>query len=143
MLNWLAQKNNQNIRAFSAGSTPGSSPNPLAIRVLAEVGVEVSALRSKSWDVFTQAGAEKMRVVITVCDNAANEPCPFWPGAPVQAHWGFPDPSLVEGSEENKVRAFDLTRQAIAYKLIQLLQIPFDTIDDTKLKHELARIGRS
>jgi arsenate reductase (thioredoxin) len=143
MLNFLAQQSNKNIKAFSAGSSPRTSPHPLAIKVLSDVGVDVSKLRSKNWDEFTQPDAEKMRVVITVCDNAANEPCPFWPGAPVQAHWGFPDPSLAEGGEDVRLKTFHLTRQAIAYKLIQLLQLPFDTMDDVSLRQELARIGRS
>jgi len=143
MLNFLAPQRNKNIRAFSAGSTPSTAPHPLAIKALTQVGVDVSHLRSKNWDEFTQPGSEKMRVVITVCDNAANEPCPFWPGAPVQAHWGFPDPSLAEGGEDVRLKTFDLTRQAIAYKLIQLLQLPIDTMDDVSLRQELARIGRS
>ena len=143
MLNRLAQQSNKKIKAFSAGSSPRTSPHPLAIKVLSDVGVDVSNLRSKNWDEFTQPDAEKMRVVITVCDNAANEPCPFWPGAPVQAHWGFPDPSLTEGAEYVRLKTFDLTRQAIAYKLIQLLQLPFDSMDDAKLRQELARIGGS
>jgi arsenate reductase len=143
MLNLMAQRERLNIRAFSAGSTPATAPNPFALKALSAVGVDVSPLHSKNWDEFTKPEAEKMRVVITVCDNAANEPCPFWPGAPVQAHWGFPDPSFTEGNEETKFRAFDLTRQAISYKLIQLLHIPLDTMSDAELRKVLARIGES
>ena len=143
MLNHLAQRLDRNVRAFSAGSTPSGRVNPLALRVLNDAGVSTDAVRSKSWDEFTAPDAPHMRVVITVCDQAAAETCPFWPGAPVQAHWGYPDPSRVEGSEEDRQRAFELTRQALSFRLLQLLLLPLDEIDDAALGLALQRISDS
>lgn len=99
------------FKAFSAGSQPRESqtPNPLALRVLSDAGVSVEGLRSKSWDEFAGADAPKMDLIITVCDNAAGEACPYWPGHPATAHWGYPDPSEVQGSEGNRVAAFKKT----------------------------------
>jgi arsenate reductase len=98
-------------------------------------------LRSKSWDEFTEAGAPGMRIVITVCDSAAAEPCPYWPGSPVQVHWGYPDPS--NAPEDEKENAFELTRQAIGYRMLQLLQLPLDSLGDADLQKALLAISRS
>ncbi len=143
MLNHLAQKNQIAVRAFSAGSSPSGKVNPLALQVLRDADVAIADARSKSWDEFTLPGAPPMRVVITVCDQAAAEACPFWPGAPVQSHWGYPDPSKAEGSEEDRVRAFELTRQALAYKLLQLLMLPLESLDDAALRQRLQQIAES
>ncbi len=143
MLNHLAQKNQIAVRAFSAGSSPSGKVNPFALQVLRDADVAIADARSKSWDEFTLPGAPPMRVVITVCDQAAAEACPFWPGAPVQSHWGYPDPSKAEGSEEDRVRAFELTRQALAYKLLQLLMLPLESLDDAALRQRLQQIAES
>jgi arsenate reductase len=103
--------------------------------VLADAGIDVGAVRSKSWDEFAAPGAPAMRIVITVCDSAAAEPCPWWPGSPVQVHWGYPDPSAA--AEEQKAQAFELTRQAIGYRMLQLLALPIETMDDATLRAAL------
>jgi arsenate reductase len=143
MLNHHARRLQRDVRAFSAGSAPSGRVNPLALEVLSAAGVDVAGVRSKSWDEFATPGAERLRVVITVCDSAAKEACPYWPGAPVQVHWGYPDPSRVEGDEATRGAAFELTRQAIGYRMLQLLALPLDALDDRALKAELLAIGRS
>ena len=107
------------FRAFSAGSSPRENqrPNPLALQVLEEAGVSTQGLRSKSWDEFAQPGSPRMDLVVTVCDNAAGEVCPIWPGAPAKAHWGYADPSEVQGSEAERVAAFRQTMRAIRSRL--------------------------
>ena len=94
------------FRAYSAGSHPGGKVNPFALELLAKNGIPISGLRSKSWDEFAAPGAPKLDFVFTVCDNAAGEVCPIWPGRPSKAHWGVPDPAAVQGSDEDKRRAF-------------------------------------
>jgi arsenate reductase len=94
------------FRAFSAGSHPGGTVNPLALELLREKGIPTSGLRSKSWDEFAKPDAPRLDFVFTVCDNAAGEVCPLWPGKPVKAHWGVPDPAAAHGSEAEKRRAF-------------------------------------
>jgi arsenate reductase len=129
------------VRAHSAGSTPSGRINPHALQVLADAGVSTEGVHSKSWDAFAAPGAPVMRAVITVCDSAAAEACPYWPGSPVQVHWGYPDPS--HAPEADKPRAFELTRQAIGYRMLQLLQLPLETLDDAALRQALATIARS
>ena len=141
MLNHLAQQYGKDIKAFSAGSAPSGRVNPYALQALASVGIDTSAYISKSWDVFTEPGAPKIDIVITVCDSAAAEQCPYWPGSPVKTHWGYPDPSSE--IEENKPRAFELTRQAIAYKMMQLIQLPLGQMSTSELNVALAAIARS
>ncbi|HEX4856189.1 MAG TPA: arsenate reductase ArsC [Limnobacter sp.] len=141
MLNHLARQYGKNIKAYSAGSAPSGRINPYAIQALNNAGIETSSYTSKSWDVFTEPGAPKIDIVITVCDSAASEQCPYWPGSPVKVHWGYPDPS--NEVEENKPRAFELTRQAIGYKMMQLIQLPLETMSATELNAALAAIGRS
>jgi len=143
MLNHLARARGRAVSAFSAGSAPGGRVNPHAIAVLRQAGVDTSGMRSKSWDEFGGEGASMLRVVITVCDAAAKESCPVWPGAPVRVHWAYPDPSGVPGDEAAKQRTFELTRQAIAYRMLQLVELPFDRLSDAELARELARIGKS
>ena len=94
------------FRAYSAGSHPGGKVNPFAIELLQQKGMSVAGLRSKSWDEFARAGAPKLDFVFTVCDNAAGEVCPLWPGQPIKEHWGIPDPAAVQGSDEQKRKAF-------------------------------------
>ena len=141
MLNYLAQQYGKDIKAFSAGSAPSGRVNPYALQALASVGIDTSQYTSKSWDVFTEPGAPKIDIVITVCDSAAAEQCPYWPGSPVKTHWGYPDPSNAQ--EENKPQAFELTRQAIAYKMMQLVHQPLGSLNTTDLNAALAAIARS
>lgn len=141
MLNHLATQYGKNIKAFSAGSAPSGKINPHAEQALANVGIDTSQYTSKSWDAFTEPGAPTIDIVITVCDSAAAEQCPYWPGSPVKTHWGYPDPS--KESEENKPRAFELTRQAIAYKMMQLIQLPLGSMSTADLNAALAAIARS
>jgi arsenate reductase len=143
MLNHLAQKLGKDVRAYSAGSAPSGRINPLALEALSNASVDVGGLRSKSWDEFTTRDAPQMRIVITVCDSAARETCPYWPGTPVQMHWGYPDPSHAAGGDEARRLAFELTRQAIAYRMLQLLQLPLDTMTDAQLKQSLQTISKS
>jgi arsenate reductase (thioredoxin) len=142
MLNHWAQRLKIDVCAHSAGSAPSGRTHPFALQALAAAGVATQGLRSKSWDEFTAAGAPPMRVVITVCDNAANETCPFWPGSPVSMHWGYPDPSSAAGGDEAKRQAFELTRQAMGYRMLQLLQLPFAELSDAALQNELNAIGQ-
>ena len=102
MLNTLAARLGRDVRGFSAGSAPSGRINPFALEALGNAGVDTSAFRSKSWDEFTAPDAPEMRVVITVCDSAAKETCPYWPGSPVRMHWGYPDPSNATGGDEGK-----------------------------------------
>ena len=141
MLNQLAGRLGKNVRAFSAGSAPSGRINPYALEALADAGVDTGGFRSKSWDEFTQPGAPQMRIVITVCDSAAAEQCPHWPGSPVKVHWGYPDPSSAPVSE--KKNAFELTRQAIAYRMLQLVQLPLETMTDSELQAALTAIAQS
>lgn len=143
MLNHLARRMGKAFKGYSAGSTPKGQVNPFALEALQVAGVDVSEVRSKSWDEFAAPDAPRMDIVITVCDSAAAEACPFWPGAPVKAHWGFPDPSNAQGGDEGKRIAFEITRQAIAYKLLQLLALPIDTMSQSELQAALNDISRS
>ena len=135
MLNHWAKQLGKDVQAYSAGSAPSGRINPRAIEALGNAGVDVSYVRSKSWDEFIAPGAPEMRIVITVCDSAAAEQCPYWPGSPVKVHWGYPDPS--NASEDQKAQAFELTRQAIGYRMLQLLALPIDTLSDTDLQAAL------
>jgi arsenate reductase (thioredoxin) len=142
MLNHWAQRLGVDVRAHSAGSAPSGRINPLALQVLAEAGVATQDLRSKSWGEFTPPDAPAMRVVITVCSNAANEACPLWPGSPVCVHWGYPDPSTAPGDDTAKRQSFELTRQAIGYRMLQLLALPFAALNDAQLQAELTHIAQ-
>lgn len=141
MLNHWAPRLGKDVRAFSAGSAPSGRINPHALQALAAAGVDTTGFHSKSWDTFTAAGAPGMRIVITVCDSAAAEQCPYWPGSPVKVHWGYPDPS--NAPEAGKPMAFELTRQAIGYRMLQLLQLPLATMGDAELQQALAAISRN
>jgi len=146
MLNHLARRLGKDVRAHSAGSAPGGRINPLAIESLRDAGVDTSGLRSKSWDEFTRGGAPPLSIVITVCDRAAAEVCPAFfggSGKPVKVHWGYPDPSEAEGGEAGRRRAFELTRQAIGYRMLQLLALPLATMDRAALQQALIDISNS
>lgn len=112
------------FRAFSAGSSPrpNQQPNPLGLRVLREAGIPIEGLRSKSWDVFAAPGAPAMDLVVTVCDGAAGEVCPVWPGQPARAHWGYPDPSAGDAPDEVKLAAFRAVRDRLRARLTKLVR---------------------
>ncbi|PVX82839.1 arsenate reductase ArsC [Paraburkholderia unamae] len=143
MLNHWASKLGKDVRAFSAGSAPSGRVNPFALEALTNAGIDTGGYRSKSWDEFAQDGAPPMHIVITVCDSAAAEPCPFWPGSPVQVHWGYADPSNAAGGDEGKRQAFELTRQAIGYRMLQLLELPLDRLGNAELQQALNDILQS
>lgn len=146
MLNHLAARLGKDVKAHSAGSAPSGRLNPFALEALQQAGVDTSAYRSKSWDEFTTPEAPPLSIVITVCDSAAAEACPVFfggQGQPVKVHWGYPDPSNAEGGDEGKRRAFELTRQAIAYRMLQLLALPLETLSRDALQAALEDIARS
>jgi arsenate reductase (thioredoxin) len=139
MLNHWAQRLGLDVQAHSAGSAPSGRINPLALAALAHAGVNTLGYRSKSWDEFAGPAAPNLRVVITVCDSAAAETCPVWPGAPVQVHWGYADPSRA--APEERAAAFELTRQALGYRMLQLVKLRFDVLSDTDLQSALQAIA--
>jgi len=134
------------FKAYSAGSSPreNQQPHPLGLRVLREAGIPTEGLRSKSWDEFAAPGAPQMDLIITVCDSAAGETCPVWPGHPATAHWGYADPSAVQGSEEEKLQAFRRTLHAIRRRLDLLIALPPEKLARAQLQataRELAQQG--
>ena len=124
------------FKAYSAGRRPRDhqQPNPLGLKVLRAAGISTDDLRSKSWDVFALADAPQMDLVITVCDDAAGEQCPYWPGQPATAHWGYADPSAIEGSDEQKLEAFRQTLHAIRRRLELLVNLPAGGVDKLMLQ---------
>ena len=146
MLNAWAIRLGMDVRAFSAGSAPSGRINPLAIEALQNAGIDTLPYCSKSWDEFSGDGAPPLSIVITVCDSAGAETCPVFfggmGGQPVKVHWGYPDPSNAEGGEEGKRRAFELTRQAIGFRMLQLLALPLHRMDRDALQAALVEIGR-
>ena len=140
ILNHLGQGR---FRAYSAGSHPAGKVNPYALELLERQRLPVQGLRSKSWDEFAQPGAPLLDFVFTVCDNAAGEVCPLWPGQPVSAHWGIPDPAAVEGSAEEKRRAFADAFLLLNRRISLFLSLPLDKLDALSLQRELARIGHT
>lgn len=147
MLNHWAKKLGLDVQAHSAGSAPSGRINPFALEALQAAGVDTHGYRSKSWDAFSQDGAPPLSIVITVCDSAAAEQCPVFfggtAGQPVKVHWGYPDPSNADGGDDGKRRAFELTRQAIGYRMLQLLQLPLGTQGKPELQRALLDISRS
>ena len=147
MLNHWAVKLGRDVRAHSAGSAPSGRVNPFAMEALNRAGIDTGNYRSKNWDEFSADGAPPLSIVITVCDSAAAETCPVFfggtGGQPVKVHWGYPDPSNAEGGDAGKQRAFELTRQALGYRMLQLLALPLHTMDRAALQAALAEITRS
>lgn len=129
------------FRAYSAGSFPAGRVNPLAIELLAQLQIDAAGARSKSWNEFAQPGAPQFDVIITVCDQAAGEVCPVWPGRPVTAHWGVPDPTLATGNEAERMQAFRVTLGALEHRIHALVNLPLASLDPLRVRHELDRIG--
>ena len=142
MLNHLAAKLGKDVRAFSAGSSPRGQVNPFALKVLDAAGLDTSYVRSKSWDEFAAPTAPHMHFVITVCDQAAGEVCPMWPGQPMTAHWGFADPVAVEGSDEAKLKAFHQAMYQISNRISIFLSLPMDKLDRLALQEKVRDIGK-
>jgi arsenate reductase len=130
------------FKSYSAGSHPTGRVNPFAIEQVRALGYPVDDLRSKSWDEFAQPGAPEMDFIVTVCDNAAGEVCPLWPGQPVTAHWGFPDPAAVVGTEDEKRAAFAQTLRQIRNRVQLFLSLPLETLDRMAIESRMKAIGR-
>lgn len=124
------------FKGFSAGSSPreNQQPNPLGLQVLQGAGISTAGLRSKNWDEFALPDAQRLDLIITVCDNAAGEACPFWPGHPATAHWGYADPSLAEGTDLQKLEAFTQTLYALKHRLILMCSLPAEKLEKALLQ---------
>lgn len=132
------------VEAFSAGSSPGENqqPNPLALKTLENNGISTEGLFSKSWDAFAHEHSPRMDIVITVCDNAAEEACPVWPEHPATAHWGYPDPSRVEGSEEVRLQAFQDIFDLLARRFKAFLELPLSETDRSGLGEQARALSK-
>ncbi len=130
------------FRAYSAGSFPKGEVNPLALQLLRRLDLPADGLRSKSWDEFAQAGAPDLDFIITVCDTAAGEVCPVWPGHPVTAHWGLPDPAGVEGTQAERLLAFRETVRALENRIKPFVELPIASLDHLKVQEHVREIGR-
>ena len=133
------------FKAFSAGSSPreNQQPNPMALKTLESAGISTDGLRSKSWDDFGKPDAPHMDLVITVCDNAAGEVCPFWPGQPATAHWGYADPSAIDGNDAQKMEAFRQTLHAIKRRLELLTNLPASSVERLMLEKSARDLAKS
>ena len=131
------------FRAFSAGSEPTGRVNPLALATLERNHLPTDGARSKSWDEFATPEAPPLHFVFTVCDRAAQETCPFWPGHPMTAHWGVADPAAVEGSDQEKERAFSLAFRELSARIGIFSSLPLAALDELAIKRELDAIGRT
>jgi len=130
------------FRAFSAGSHPKGEVHPIALALLQQLDFPIEGLRSKTWDEFETPGVPPLHFVFTVCDNAAGEVCPVWPGRPMTAHWGIPDPAAVEGSDADKWSAFRAALRALQDRIRAFTSLPLASLEGVRLKTELDRIGR-
>ncbi|SFF55723.1 Protein-tyrosine-phosphatase [Fontimonas thermophila] len=140
ILNALGQ---HRFRAYSAGSHPKGAVHPLALATLEQLGFPATGYRSKSWDEFAASGAPVFDFIFTVCDAAAGETCPVWPGKPISAHWGMPDPAAVTGPEEQRRQAFMDAAQTLRRRIERFLALPFDRLDAAALQHALREIGQT
>lgn len=131
------------FQAYSAGSHPRGTVHPLALQVLNEAGLPTDSLRSKPWDEFAAPGAPEMDLVITVCDRAAGEVCPVWPGHPVTAHWGIEDPAAIEGAPEHVRRAFTNTLHLLQHRISLLLALKLEALDRLVLQTRVREIGQT
>jgi len=132
------------FKAYSAGSSPrdNQQPNPLGLQVLQQAGISIDGLYSKSWDEFGKMDAPHMDLVITVCDNAAGEVCPYWPGQPATAHWGYPDPSAVDGTDAEKLEAFRQTLHALKRRMDILTSLPQAKLEKTLIQHTARELSK-
>ncbi len=135
--------NRGRFRAFSAGSHPSGKPNPFALECIRNAGMPTEGLRSKDWAEFATPDAPRLDFVFTVCDNAANEVCPVWPGQPMSAHWGLPDPAAVEGSDDEKRKAFSATFRHLSARIGIFTSLPMEKLDKLSLQKKLNEIGKS
>ena len=131
------------FRGFSAGSHPKGTVHPIAIELLRHMKLPTEGLRSKSWDELATAGAPFLHFVFTVCDQAAAEPCPVWPGQPMTAHWGVPDPAATEGTDDEKRKAFVAAFTALNRRISLFTSLPLHKLDTMALKEKLTEIGRT
>lgn len=138
----LAKEGAGRFQAFSAGSFPKDEVHPSAIALLKNMDYETDVFRSKSWDEFSGPNAPKIDFVFTVCDNAASELCPIWPGHPMTAHWGIPDPAAVEGTEIEKTLAFTDAYKMLNKRIEAFINLPIKSLDNMSLKHRLDEIGQ-
>jgi len=139
----LNSRGKPNFAAYSAGSHPAGRVNPVALKTLEAAKLPTAGLHSKSWDEFAKPDSPKMNFVFTVCDNAANEICPVWPGQPMTAHWGVPDPAVVTGTPEQIDRAFRDAFVVLERRIGLFLSLPFSSLDQLALRTELSQIGKS
>jgi len=137
----LNKKGSPNFTAYSAGSHPKGAVHPAALRQLESAGLSTTGLRSKSWDEFAKPGAPHLDFVFTVCDNAAKEACPIWPGQPMTAHWGIPDPAAVEGSKEQIDRAFLDAFTILGRRINLFLALPLSSLDQLAIEKGIEQIG--
>ena len=139
----LNQKGMGKFTAYSAGSHPTGKPRPEALHQIESAGISPIGFRSKSWDEFSRSGAPKLDFVFTVCDNAAKEQCPYWPGQPMTGHWGVPDPAAVVGAPDEIARAFRDAFVVLDRRISLFLSLPLATLETIAIKHEIDKIGRS
>ena len=130
------------FRGYSAGSHPAGKVNPFALELIQKSGLGTAGLRSKSWDEFAAAGAPQMHFVFTVCDSAAGEACPIWPGHPITAHWGVSDPAAVQGSDDEKREAFREALSSLSRRIRLFVDLPFEKLERRALERKLHEIGR-
>jgi len=138
---YLNQAGRERFKAHSAGSKPGSAVHPRALALLQKHRIPTDGLRSKNWNEFSSPGAEHMDIVITVCDAAAAEPCPYWPGQPMTAHWGVPDPAAVQGNEEEQQRAFVQAYTTLSNRINLMLSLPLEKLDRLTIEQKLKEIA--
>ena len=138
----MNHKGRPNFVAYSAGSHPSGSVRPEALRELEQAHLSTNGLRSKAWDEFSRADAPKLDFVFTVCDNAANEVCPVWPGQPMTAHWGVPDPAAARGTQQQIEKAFRDAFFLLDRRISLFLNLPLSTLDGLSLKKEIDKIGQ-
>ena len=139
----LNHKSKGNFTAYSAGSHPSGTPRPEALAQLQSAGIGIEGLRSKSWDEFATPGAPHLDFVFTVCDNAANEACPYWPGQPMTAHWGITDPAAVKGTPEEIARAFREAFIILDRRIGLFLSLPLATLEELAIQEEITKIGKA
>jgi arsenate reductase len=139
----LNRRGKGRFKAFSAGSYPKGAVHPMALALLERKGLPTEGLRSKAWDEFAQQGAPKLDFVFTVCDNAAGEVCPIWPGQPMTAHWGQPDPAAVEGTDVDKTNAFREAFRMLERRIDMFTSLPMASLDQLSLGNKVREIGKS